>query len=167
MSVSVVLRRGGPSCCCSTPGRGKTRRLWPWPASPCLSPSGSKRGLGLLVTGFVPSPLGKVVRYTPTGSGGGHRHRDLGHGAPDHHGSVQDLHLGQARGGTRLSPGELRTPQAARVQCLAKRFRGNRHTVHFARSTRGDLRRGCRRSVSHRSRRNPPRCGKPLKRGCS
>ena len=27
-----------------------------------------EKGLGLLVTGFVPSPLGKVVRYTPTGS---------------------------------------------------------------------------------------------------
>jgi Ni/Fe-hydrogenase subunit HybB-like protein len=27
-----------------------------------------EKGLGLLVTGFVPTPLGKVVRYTPTGS---------------------------------------------------------------------------------------------------
>jgi molybdopterin-containing oxidoreductase family membrane subunit len=26
-----------------------------------------EKGLGLLVTGFVPTPLGKVVRYTPTG----------------------------------------------------------------------------------------------------
>ncbi len=27
-----------------------------------------EKGLGLLVTGFVPTPLGKVVRYVPTGS---------------------------------------------------------------------------------------------------
>ena len=26
-----------------------------------------EKGLGLLVTGFVPTPLGKVVRYMPTG----------------------------------------------------------------------------------------------------
>ena len=26
-----------------------------------------EKGLGLLVTGFVPSPLGHITRYTPTG----------------------------------------------------------------------------------------------------
>jgi len=46
------------------------RRNEAWLALACLAVFASlwiEKGLGLVVTGFIPSPLGQITEYTPTG----------------------------------------------------------------------------------------------------
>jgi molybdopterin-containing oxidoreductase family membrane subunit len=67
MSVSVVCAVAGLVLLLNP----RTRKNESFLAVACVAVFVSlwiEKGLGLLVTGFVPTPLGKVVRYTPTGS---------------------------------------------------------------------------------------------------
>jgi hypothetical protein len=57
-----------------------------------------EKGLGLVVTGFVPSPLEAIPRLYPDGSGNRDNDWGLGAGTAPGHDVLQDFHFRKKRG---------------------------------------------------------------------